>query len=612
MKKILLLLLIILLSVGTTSADWRTMQRDNTRNGYYPDIELNISGPILWQNNFSGVGTSSEGMIIDEGIAPNRVYAGDYNYNFYALNLLTGAEIWSYPVGNYIQDMGYIDDNHNIYIQTYGKFYKLSQNGAELWNRSHTGGNKPPIVFRGHVFTPTFNGWIIDYSENGGMVWDGGVTGAFTTGSIVPALQSNGNALIISYDFVSGNWTLHSVIIDTGAEVWNHTITGNGGAPPVIGSGATVYGDYIYAGKDKFDNNGSLIWTASNLSGSVFSQPVITKDAEFITTVDGSFVFHINRIDPNTGDVLWSSQYAYYDLSTHNRIPVATDEYILFCSADDSGFPPTNALKIYNMSGYLVRSVQDACGNDGKVSISSTGIVLVSDEFTIKALDFRSAAKGSISGMKFNDLNSNGLKDPLEPGLANWSINLTNQSGSVVTQITNASGNYSFTDLSDGNYTVGEVLEPGWMQTAPATGTYNVTITGGNSITGLDFGNERLPPTASCVKGPNPSGKNIPPAKGGQRPDGFYQLLAVDILDPDPKIFMNDTGSGMIFGPFANGTNIKYTQAPGATPKIETIGGPNSTVVWHITGKGDAAVHAMNNAGINSTQVSCLVPPPPK
>lgn len=218
---------------------------------------------------------------------------------------------------------------------------------------------------------------------------------------------------------------------------------------------------------------------------------------------------------------------------------------------------------------------------------------------------------GSISGMKFNDLNGNGVKDMGEPGLANWTITLTNQTGGMISTLTDAGGNYSFTNLSDGNYTVGEVLKLGWMQTAPATGTYNITITGGAAITGKDFGNKRLPPTAACVKGPNPAG-NIPPAKGGQRPDGFYKLLGFDILDPSPVVFVNDTGSGTIFGPFANGTNIKYTQAPGATPSIKTIGGPTSDVAWHITGIGDAGVFSMNNAGVNSTQVLCLVPPPPK
>jgi hypothetical protein len=223
--------------------------------------------------------------------------------------------------------------------------------------------------------------------------------------------------------------------------------------------------------------------------------------------------------------------------------------------------------------------------------------------------------KGSISGMKFNDLNNNGGNEA-EPGLPGWTITLTNESGGVVTNVTNTNGNYSFTGLADGNYTVGEVLQVGWTQTAPSTGTYTVEIKGGNEVTDKDFGNMRLPPEAACIETVNPAGKHIPTAgdnpKSGQNPDGFYMLTAMDMLDPSPMVFVKDTGSGMVFGPFTNGTKIKYTEANGATPVNKTIGGPNSAVDWHIKGTGDAAVYAVNNAGIKSAEVLCKVPPPPK
>ncbi len=106
------------------------------------------------------------------------------------------------------------------------------------------------------------------------------------------------------------------------------------------------------------------------------------------------------------------------------------------------------------------------------------------------------APKGSISGMKFDDLNGNGVNDA-EPGLAGWNITLTNESGGVVTQTTASDGSYNFTNLTDGNYTVGEVLQNGWIQTAPAvsttgSATYKVQISGGNNIGNQDFGNFKL------------------------------------------------------------------------------------------------------------------------
>ena len=50
----------------------------------------------------------------------------------------------------------------------------------------------------------------------------------------------------------------------------------------------------------------------------------------------------------------------------------------------------------------------------------------------------------------------------------------------VATTVTDANGDYSFTDVGPGTYTVQEELQPGWIQTFPAPpGTYTVTATSG-------------------------------------------------------------------------------------------------------------------------------------
>ena len=131
---------------------------------------------------------------------------------------------------------------------------------------------------------------------------------------------------------------------------------------------------------------------------------------------------------------------------------------------------------------------------------------------------------------------------------------------------------------------------------------------------------DTTPPVVECFETVNPAGKKIPPAgkttlpgpKGGQNEDGFYELLATDIVDPNPQIFVLDTGSGIVFGPFASGTKIKYTEANGATPSMKPMGGPNSAIAQHIKGTGDAAVYAVDASGNVGTMVSCLVAPLPK
>jgi len=119
-------------------------------------------------------------------------------------------------------------------------------------------------------------------------------------------------------------------------------------------------------------------------------------------------------------------------------------------------------------------------------------------------------------------------------------------------------------------------------------------------------------PVASCTPTTNPGGKNVPPAgnnpSSGENPDGFYVLTATDAVDPNPTVTVSDTGSSFVAGPYASGTKIKLTQAPGATPNVKKGAG---VIDWHITLKGDAVVTATDSSG-NTSSVTCHVPPPPK
>jgi len=82
-----------------------------------------------------------------------------------------------------------------------------------------------------------------------------------------------------------------------------------------------------------------------------------------------------------------------------------------------------------------------------------------------------------------------------------------------------------------------------------------------------------------------------------------------DAVDPNPVLTLADSGSSATFGPFASGTKIKLTQAPGATPGQE----PGTSVIdWKIKIKGDGVLTATDASGNVSAPVSCKVAPKPK
>jgi hypothetical protein len=79
----------------------------------------------------------------------------------------------------------------------------------------------------------------------------------------------------------------------------------------------------------------------------------------------------------------------------------------------------------------------------------------------------------SISGLVFNDLNANGLKETSESGQSGWTVYLdadgNGQLGTSEASATTAGdGSYSFDGLAPGTYTVAEVQQMGWQQTYPS------------------------------------------------------------------------------------------------------------------------------------------------
>lgn len=91
--------------------------------------------------------------------------------------------------------------------------------------------------------------------------------------------------------------------------------------------------------------------------------------------------------------------------------------------------------------------------------------------------NFAEVVPSSISGMVFLDQNDNGVQNAFDTALAGVQIELLNAGNAVVaTTTTDASGNYSFTNLSPGTYSVREPTQP--------SGTANGKTLAGAAVSG--------------------------------------------------------------------------------------------------------------------------------
>lgn len=100
---------------------------------------------------------------------------------------------------------------------------------------------------------------------------------------------------------------------------------------------------------------------------------------------------------------------------------------------------------------------------------------------------------GTIGGFKWEDVDGDGKKSETEGIVEGWVIELREGQSLVATTTTDLNGDYLFYDLEDGEYTVCEAQQIGWLQTYPTenNGCYDVEIIEGNTPEGYDFGNQQ-------------------------------------------------------------------------------------------------------------------------
>ena len=221
----------------------------------------------------------------------------------------------------------------------------------------------------------------------------------------------------------------------------------------------------------------------------VMADPVVSADGSTV-----GFITNADNFAPNTTGVAGQLYLRNLQAGTTTLI-----------SANQAGTGGGHTVVNNGSAGFQGVTNYALSTDASTVAFTSDQYDLVNNEYdlTTNVYVYQSgttATTGGISGQAFNDLNGNGKLDTGEPGLAGWTIYLdTGNVGHYVqgdpTATTNANGNYVYTNLSPGAYTVGEVVQAGYQQTAPAApGTQTVTVTAGQTSTGPSFGDQALPP----------------------------------------------------------------------------------------------------------------------
>jgi|GEM_PF-518136 len=497
-------------SYGGTNIDYAYFVRQTSDNGYivagttksnnifvsgnhgdydYWIIKLDDSGNLQWQKALGGSGTE-EAYSVEQTSDGGYIIAGSSNsnngnvtgnhgsYDYWIVKLDSAGNIqWQKSFG------GTDEDNAYSAKQT-------SDDGYIIAGRSKSVDGD---VTGNHG---NFDYWVLKLNNSGNIQWQKSFGGSGLDEAHSVQQTSDGGYAVTGFSWsnngdLTGNhgnsadyWIVK--LNNTGNIQWQKNLGGNG-ADYAASAEQTIDGGYVIAGRSisndgdvsgnhgnydfwvvKLNNSGVLQWQKSLGSGFTdYAYSVNqTSDGGYIVAgwtypgnhplgdvsgIKGYHDFWVVKLD-NSGTLEWQKCLGG---------PWLDEGYSIQQTSDDG----------YIVAGKSVSITGDVTNNYGQ------------EDYWIVKLKY-----GSICGSKFNDLNANGIWDDGEPGLPDWEIHLQNASGTYI-ETTDADGKYCFTDLLDGQYTVSEIQQDGWIQTFPEASTYTITISNGQQVGDVDFGN---------------------------------------------------------------------------------------------------------------------------
>jgi outer membrane protein assembly factor BamB len=324
-----------LLNNGWNSSDWPMFHRSLAHDGYVVSAAPN-SNLTFWSVNLTSAIYSSPAVY--KGV----IFVSSQSFT-YAIDEATGIIIWSVPIGT--NSSPAIADEKVFIGAPDNKTYALDRlTGKQVWNASTNGSiSSSPAVHNGKVFIGSTDGYMYAFDEDSGtQIWNKstgapiGSSPAVAYGKVffslsgvqggVAALDEDTGATIwkigvmsrdhfdsspaVSNDIVSVGEPLGTFIIKnatTGVLLWARDIGPMVSASPAVDGQMIFIGDgsgTVYAFRYNVTDSGNLIWQYNAGPNMNFSNssPVVADGKVFIGSDTGT-LFAINE---TTGNLIWS------------------------------------------------------------------------------------------------------------------------------------------------------------------------------------------------------------------------------------------------------------------------------------------------------------------
>ncbi len=309
----------------------------------------------------------------------------------------------------------------------------------------------------------------------------------------------------------------YSLTLSSGQTVTNE----NFGDYPTGAIGGEVFLDTNGDGTLESGESGLGGWTVEllNTSNAVIAMATTGSDGDysFASLLPGTYTVQVTS---QSGYVASSPASVMVTYDNGQRDTVNFGEFVPVAIGGEVFDDPTNSGQFSTgdtgLSGWTVELVQGSqvmqatTGSGGAYSFSNVGpgswtlevvqqtawaatnspvTVTPTSGTNISGVDLGKRQIVNIGGEVFNDLSDSGVFNSNDPGLPHWTVRLLNSSNQIIaSDTTDANGNYLFTNLATGIYTVEDVLQAGYIQTTPASGSFAIVAPNGGQFTGENFG----------------------------------------------------------------------------------------------------------------------------
>ena len=319
--------------------------------------------------------------------------------------------------------------------------------------------------------------WELD--SQGNFVWarqfagtSGGSGGLITTDASGNIYVSGTFSGTVNFDPVGGTYDLTSAggldgfvlkLDRKGGFVWARRLGGSGDDETlgiVVDSSGNVYTTGFFSGTVNFATGSGTFDLTSAGSG---------PNQGLSGPVGDAFLWELD----SGGNFVWAGRMGgpLGDTGTGLAIDGSQNVFMTGSFSDTANFAPGPGTFNLTRAGYTDYFL-------AKYSFAHNVTVRVDDgrggfDTQSYTIDVSSAAPGEIQGTVFNDLNGNGTRDSNEPGLQDWTIYLDQnherpaRSRRAAPRRPTRMATTPSRTWPPGTYTVAEVAQAGWNQTAP-------------------------------------------------------------------------------------------------------------------------------------------------